>query len=165
MVLDAKIDQLGSNEIAKINPAFYDLEINQTALDQIIDKDDPSSKRLEESIYKFIDIWTNQKVLEVSFAVHNDAIDYVGIISDEGEQSSMPLSVFVKVFDGIEYYRESNNADPVGIKFEGGSDYIGPKTNIEMAQHILSKVKIVDTVPNKDFNVYKGRFKESPMVL
>jgi hypothetical protein len=165
MVLDAKGDRFELNEIAKIPQSFSELNINQTALDRITDEDDPGSEKLEKSIYKFIDIWTNQKILEVSFAVHNNAIDYVGLISNEGEQTSIPLSIFVKVFDGVSYFKKSNNTDPVGIKFEGSGEYIIPQTTNEMAESILSKVRIVDTIPNKDFSVYKGQFKESPMVL
>ena len=163
MVLDAKVDRFESSN--ETRPDSYTLTINQEALDKITETGDPTSDRLEKSINKFIDIWSNQNILEFSLAVHNGAIDYVGVISSDGEQSSIPLSVFVKVFDGIEYFRKNDNSDPIGFKFDGGKEYIIPKTNEEMAKSIISKIRILDTSPNKDFSVYKGQFKESPMVL
>jgi len=134
-----------------------DLKINGEAVSEL-------GPRLRGEFHKFLDIWKSGKVVEFSIAVHDRAIDNVGLTGNGGQQASLPLKTFIDVFDGLDGFKIGSDNKIIGFRFSDDGDYIFPATPNPLAERILSKAVLEGTKLNLNFSVSKITFDRTPQI-
>lgn len=137
----------------------FNLKPNTSALERLTKDAGREGEELEDTFKNFAIRLVSAELSEINFKVYQDKINVIELKMKNGELTSLPLALFVKLFDGVEYLK-SENGEPIGLTFRNNEDTldIRPETPPNVVKKDLMSVGISGSPITNEINVNMVRF-------